>query len=75
LSINNKNQGALARLRWFGEQLHQPLYFSNQQEDTLAIGTPNYALCDIIIDSFEVLILGVGGYRFPPSPPNPYPPP
>jgi hypothetical protein len=65
----------LARLRHFGKQLHQPLDFSNQEENNHATGTPNYALCNILVDPSETLILGDGGYGIPPSPPNPYPPP
>jgi hypothetical protein len=63
----------VARLRQFGEQLHRPIDFSNQQEDTLANGTPNYALRDILTNPSGVLILGVGGFGIPPSPPNPSP--
>jgi hypothetical protein len=63
----------LSILRHFGEKLHQPLDFSNQQEDTLATGMPNYTLCDIITDPFEALILGDRGFGLPPLPPNPSP--
>jgi hypothetical protein len=68
-----RTQGTLDRLRQFGEKLHRPLDFSNQEEDILAIGTPNYALRDILVDPSEALILGVGGSGLPPSPPDPSP--
>jgi len=69
-----RTEGEFSRLRQFGEQLHQPLDFSNQQEDPLATGFPNHALRDIITDSFEGLILGFGGSGLPPSPPRSCPP-
>jgi hypothetical protein len=65
----------LAELRHFCEQLHQPLDFSNQQEDTLSIGTPNYTLRDILSNPSKYLILGARGSGLPPSPPDPSPPP
>ena len=65
----------MAKLRQFGEQLQRPLDLSNQEEDILSTGTPNYALRDILVDTSETLSLGAGGYRLPPSPPDPSPPP
>ena len=63
----------MARLRKLGDQLHQPLNLFGHQENIHVTGTPNYTLHDIF--SSETLVLGDGGYRLPPSPPNPYPPP
>ena len=65
----------MARLKQLGDQLHQPLKFSGQQENLLVTSTPNYTLHGIFVNLSETLILGVGGFGPPRSPPNPYPPP
>jgi hypothetical protein len=44
------------------------------QEDPLDIGLHDHTLGDTIIDPFEALILGVGGFGLPPSPPGSSPP-
>jgi hypothetical protein len=49
-----RTHDTLAKLREQGDQLYQPLNFSDQQEDPPVTSTPNYMLHDILTNQSEV---------------------
>jgi hypothetical protein len=65
-----RTQSDLSRIREPGKQLNQPLDFKNLQEQPQDTGLPENHLGGNITNPIEALILGIGGFGIPPSPPG-----